>query len=108
MIKHILDGGMGRELERMGAPFRQPEWSALSLLETPDLVRAAHFNFIDAGAQIITTNCYSVLPFHIGQERYDTHGRSLIKLSAQLAREAADEREQEIKVAGSLPPLLPS
>ncbi|WP_413772363.1 hypothetical protein [Psychrobacter sp. FDAARGOS_221] len=25
----LLDGGMGRELEQRGAPFRQPEWSAL-------------------------------------------------------------------------------
>lgn len=38
----LLDGGMGRELLRMGAPFRQPEWSALSLMEAPDLVRKAH------------------------------------------------------------------
>ena len=29
----LLDGGMGRELKRMGAPFRQPEWSALALME---------------------------------------------------------------------------
>ena len=29
----ILDGGMGRELQAMGAPFRQPEWSALALIE---------------------------------------------------------------------------
>ncbi|MBU2023662.1 MAG: homocysteine S-methyltransferase, partial [Gammaproteobacteria bacterium] len=27
----ILDGGMGRELERRGAPFKQPEWSALAM-----------------------------------------------------------------------------
>lgn len=31
----ILDGGMGRELQRSGAPFRQPEWSALALSEAP-------------------------------------------------------------------------
>ena len=31
----ILDGGMGRLLERLGAPFRLPEWSALSLIEAP-------------------------------------------------------------------------
>ena len=31
----ILDGGMGRELQRRGAPFRQPEWSALALIEAP-------------------------------------------------------------------------
>ena len=29
----ILDGGLGRELQAMGAPFRQPEWSALALIE---------------------------------------------------------------------------
>ena len=26
MTVTILDGGMGRELHRRGAPFRQPEW----------------------------------------------------------------------------------
>ena len=26
----VLDGGMGRELARRGAPFRQPDWSALA------------------------------------------------------------------------------
>ncbi len=31
----ILDGGIGRELERQGAPFRQPEWSALAMMEAP-------------------------------------------------------------------------
>jgi S-methylmethionine-dependent homocysteine/selenocysteine methylase len=34
----ILDGGMGRELQRRGAPFRQPEWSALALSEAPQAV----------------------------------------------------------------------
>ena len=29
----ILDGGMGRELKRMGAPFSQPLWSAQALIE---------------------------------------------------------------------------
>ena len=29
----ILDGGTGRELARRGAPFRQPEWSALARIE---------------------------------------------------------------------------
>ena len=31
----ILDGGLGRQLKAMGAPFRQPEWSALALMEGP-------------------------------------------------------------------------
>jgi len=42
----ILDGGLGRQLKAMGAPFRQPEWSALALMEGPEFVRAAHDAFI--------------------------------------------------------------
>ena len=34
----ILDGGIGRHLEKIGAPFGQPEWSALSLIQDPDFV----------------------------------------------------------------------
>lgn len=35
----ILDGGMSRELVRLGAHLRQPEWSALALIESPAIVR---------------------------------------------------------------------
>lgn len=104
----IMDGGMGRELERMGAPFRQPEWSALALMEAPDTVRAAHDNFINAGAEVIITNAYAVVPFHIGQEHFNTQGRELIALSAQLARQAADAAPHEVLVAGCIPPLFGS
>ena len=52
----VLDGGMGRELQRIGAPFRQPEWSALALIEAPEYVLRAHQAFVAAGARIITTN----------------------------------------------------
>jgi hypothetical protein len=37
----ILDGGMSRELMRVGAPFRQPEWSALALMLAPETVTMA-------------------------------------------------------------------
>ena len=40
----ILDGGMGRELQRLGAPFRQPEWSALALMEGPEFFTFAPAN----------------------------------------------------------------
>lgn len=55
-----LDGGLGRELERRGAPFRQPEWSALAMMEAPEIVRAVHNGYIRSGAQLITTNRYCV------------------------------------------------
>ncbi|WP_292881646.1 homocysteine S-methyltransferase family protein [Nisaea sp.] len=103
----ILDGGMSRELERLGAPFRQPEWSALALFETPDIVERVHAEFIEAGAEVITTNNYAVVPFHIGEERFAADGRRLIELSGRLARSAADRRKG-IRVAGSIPPVFGS
>jgi len=102
----ILDGGMGRQLKAMGAPFKQPEWSALALMEAPEFVSKAHSQFIDAGANIITTNNYAVVPFHIGDDRFAARATELIELSANLAREQADAAGA--KVAGSLPPLYGS
>ena len=51
----ILDGGMGRELERRGAPFKQPEWSALAMMEAPEVVKEVHKDFIRSGANVIQT-----------------------------------------------------
>src|SRR4051812_1331963 len=104
----ILDGGMGRELNRSGAPFRQPEWSALALMEGPEFVRRAHDAFIAAGADAITTNSYAVVPFHIGEDRFRTDGRMLADRAGRIAREAAEAAPRKVIVAGSLPPLFGS
>lgn len=87
----ILDGGLGRELARRGAPFRQPEWSALALIEAPETVKEVHLDFINAGSEVITTNNYAVVPFHIGQERFETDGVRLIKVAIEQAKNAVKE-----------------
>lgn len=103
----ILDGGMGRELLRRGAPFRQPEWSALALTEAPDAVRDTHLDFIRAGARVVTANSYAVVPFHIGA-RFDTEAQTLAVTAGRLAREAVTQSAEAVKVAASLPPLFGS
>ncbi|MDO4904477.1 MAG: homocysteine S-methyltransferase family protein [Lautropia sp.] len=103
----ILDGGMGRELARRGAPFRQPEWSALALTEAPDAVLQTHLDFIRAGAEVITANSYAVVPFHIG-DRFKTEAQTLAAVAGRLAREAAHLADRPVRVAGSLPPLFGS
>ncbi|HDZ8841126.1 TPA: homocysteine S-methyltransferase family protein [Aeromonas dhakensis] len=104
----ILDGGMGRQLARRGAPFRQPEWSALALMEAPETVREVHEAYVASGAQIITTNSYALVPFHIGEARFSAEGERLATLAGQLAREVVDEQPGRVQVAGSLPPLFGS
>jgi S-methylmethionine-dependent homocysteine/selenocysteine methylase len=107
----ILDGGIGRELKRIGAPFSQPLWSAQALIEAPHYVTQAHQNFIQAGAEIITVNSYACVPFHLGEARYQQQGAALARQAAIIAKEAASHTKEDqnktprtVLVAGS-PPL---
>ncbi|MGR5238190.1 homocysteine S-methyltransferase family protein [Vibrio alfacsensis] len=104
----VLDGGMGRELKRMGAPFSQPLWSAQALIESPEFVYQAHHNFIKAGAEIIIANSYACVPFHLGQERYDQQGADLARLAGKIARECAEQSKRRVVVAGCIPPAFGS
>lgn len=104
----ILDGGMSRELLRLGAELRQPEWSALALMNSPEIVSEVHQAFIAAGSQIITTNSYALVPFHIGEERFLRDGHALASVAGRLARGAADNCNHKVLVAGSLPPIFGS
>ncbi len=103
----LLDGGTGKLLHRMGAPFRQPEWSALALMEAPARVVEAHRLFIEAGADVVTTNNYAVVPYHLGPV-FDQRGAELVDRAGALARRAADAAKRPVLVAGSLPPLFGS
>ena len=104
----LLDGGTGRELLRIGAPFGQPEWSAKALIEAPQFVARVHENFIAAGAGVITTNSYAIVPYHLGAERFRREGRALAALAGRLARAVADSAARPVTVAGCLPPLCGS
>jgi len=104
----IIDGGMGRELAKRGAPFRQPEWSALAMIEAPETVRDVHRAFLQAGASVITTNSYALVPFHIGQERFESDAKALSISAGQMARAAVELEGNTARVAGSIPPLFGS
>ena len=104
----VMDGGMGRELERRGAPFRQPEWSALAMMQAPQIVKDVHRAFIESGAEIIITNSYALVPFHIGEARFSREAETLADLSGQVARAAVAQAGQPVLVAGSIPPLFGS
>ena len=60
----LLDGGIGTELERLGAPMDHEAWCAVALETHPQLVRDVHRSYIDAGADIITVNTYAAIDLH--------------------------------------------
>lgn len=101
----ILDGGMNRELQRQSAPFKQPEWSALAMIQAPEMVAEVHQYFVKNGSEVITTNSYALVPLHIGEKRFQEQA---LAASAGLARQAADESHSQVQIAGSIPPHLSS
>jgi len=104
----ILDGGMGRELEKVGAPFRQPEWSALALMQDAHWVSKVHDSFIRSGAEVIITNAYAVVPFHLGETVFNERGFELAALAAELAFKSSRAAASQVMVAGCIPPLFGS
>ena len=119
----VLDGGMGHELRRRGVVIEGPLGSqqrflgvALANVEQPALVTAAHTGFLAAGAEIITTNNYAVVPNTLaltGGKYGDGDLEALTAASAMRAREAVAQQQASggavgARVAGSLPPLRES
>ncbi|WP_299494791.1 homocysteine S-methyltransferase family protein [uncultured Shewanella sp.] len=103
----ILDGGMGRELKQIGAPFKQPQWSAQALIENDTFVTQVHDQFIQAGSEIIAINSYACMPFHLGNSVVELQGANLIKQAAMLARNCANKKIGT-QVAACIPPLFGS
>ena len=101
----ILDGGMGGEIQDRLPNATHGLWSALALIECPQLVADIHREYIDAGADVITTNTYSTVPSYLGKAGMATRHLELTGLAVDLARQAADASARPVRVAGALPPL---
>lgn len=100
----ILDGGMGQELLARSKRAPTGLWSVQFLLDDPDLVRDVHRLYFEAGADIATTNTYSVLPDRLAHQGIEEKLDALSILACTLACEARDAHGSG-NVAGSLGPI---
>ena len=100
----ILDGANGTELQRLGARMDDGVWCARALADAPDLVREVHRRYIDAGADVITTNSYSATREAMQRYGLAEHFEAWNRCSVRLAREARDRssRADSVVVAGSV------
>ena len=97
---YILDGAMGTMLQSKGLAGNSEEFN----LTSPEAIEDIHRAYIEAGADIITTNTFSANA--ISQAEY---GRSedaprMALAGARIARKAADGAPRKIWVAGSMGP----
>jgi S-methylmethionine-dependent homocysteine/selenocysteine methylase len=98
----LLDGGMGQELVARGIDTTKGLWSAQALIDQPDTVVAVHRAFLDAGADVITTNSYATTQRRLPEP--DDFAR-LNRAAGELAMRARTESGRSAAIAGCLPPI---
>ena len=54
----VLDGAFGTEIARRGFDTRDDLWAAKALFEKPELVKAVHRDYFEAGADVCTSASY--------------------------------------------------
>ena len=98
----ILDGGMGAELEKNGAKMDEKMWCGKCSVDNPELVRKIHEDYINAGADVITTNTYSTTPISMRQYGYEDSIEDFNRKSVQVAKEAIKNLNKDVALAGSV------
>ena len=102
----ILDGAMGTELQRRGVDTGLPLWSANALMSHPETILQIHKDYIEAGADIITTNTFRTTRRTMKRANLPDRSAQLTKQATELARQARDAfPDRTILIAGSIAPL---
>src|SRR5215469_9151584 len=109
----VIDGAMGTMLQQQhltAADFGGPalEGCNENLVRTrPDVVSGIHRAYLEAGADLISTNTFGGTRLVLAEYGLQESARELNRSAARLAREAADEFATSSKprfVAGSIGP----
>ena len=101
----LLDGGMGQELLRRSANPPSPLWSAQVLMDEPEIVKAVHLDYINAGARVITLNSYSITPERLERDGDPSMFQTLQAKAISIAKSACAKSGENVSIAGCLPPL---
>lgn len=106
----VLDGGLGTQLFHHGVPRSDEIWSAHAIADPKyhDIVVKAHKEFIEAGAEVITTANYAIMPYYymkyFGPSVYAEKIKEHTLIAVQLARRAIKESGKKVLLYGCLCP----
>lgn len=98
----ILDGAMGTMIRHVGC-------NDVMCLTHPDEIRAIHTAYLEAGADIISTNSFNANSFSLADYGMADRVTEINSAAAAIAREAADSfmklhPDRQVYVAGSVGP----
>jgi homocysteine S-methyltransferase len=103
----VLDGGLATELERRGIDLDDPLWSARSLLERPEAVRAVHLDYLEAGADCLITASYQATFEGLAARGLDRQeAEAVLRRAVTLACEVRDAWWSHDAGAGRVRPLV--
>ncbi len=113
----ILDGATGTYLQALGlgeadyasGPFAHHSQPLLGCndalcVSRPQVIESMHRAYIDAGADIISTNSFNSNAFSLADYGLEQHVHLISHAAAQCARRAADGAGRPVIVAGSMGP----
>lgn len=87
----IVDGALGTELERKGFDIKDSLWSAKFLMHNPLAIQEIHRDYLDAGADCITTASYQAsFEGFMKRGRSEEEAKVLIQSAVKIAIETRD------------------
>lgn len=103
----LKDGSVGISLSWTKEGAKVPFYELLNL-KAPDVVGHLHLQYLDVGAELITTNSFSAHPYELKQWGYEDKAYEINFEAAQIARSAVDKSGKQAWVVGSLGPTAAS
>lgn len=98
----ILDGANGSLIHKFGGTIDPVLWSSISCLTDYETVLNVHKGYIEAGAEIITTNTFRTNPLAISRSAVKITNEDFVKKAVDLAKSAIGNKN--IYIAGSNSP----
>ncbi|MFT5219101.1 MAG: homocysteine S-methyltransferase [Planctomycetota bacterium] len=100
----ILDGASGSEMQSRGYDVSSSLWSAQLLIDEPDALQALHLDYLQAGADCITTSSYQAsMPALLERGFSLAELQSLFELSVSIAVAAREQFLQQQQPPESKP-----
>ena len=104
----LLDGSMSFPLEQLGYNLKNKLWTGMALISDPDIIKNIHKDYINVGADYISTSTYQVSYDRLQNMGYQSSEiKKVFQKSIDLVKEAIKESrsKKEIKIVGSFGPF---
>jgi len=101
-IPLILDGAIGSLIQQRGYKICEHLWTSYINFKCPEIIQSIHKEYINAGADIITTNTFRTNPASIIKSGSNLDVCKIVELSVNISKLISNEFN--VLLAGSNPP----